>query len=312
MNKILKVSFVLNVALMGALIFALLKGQRASQSRSQVVQSQPPTSVPPAATREISSRPEPKPFRWSQLDSDNYHIYVKNLRAIGCPEPTLRAIVTADVDAAYLNRSRALEQKLTDLASRPWSVRLAAYSSEQALEAELRGLPGQESAEIADFLGLHLGPSLTADAVPAPAQALHNEDQPSSAPASGHRPRPSAPISLPLALQDVPVIGMSSQQIQVINDVRQNFLDEIGGLNQDPNDPAYLANWQNAQPKADNLLKAMLGATAFENYQLAAADNTSPTAASAPTAATGPVPDATHPPTAVEVLDRLERASTTQ
>jgi hypothetical protein len=59
-------------------------------------------------------------------------------------------------------------------------------------------------------------------------------------------------------------------------------VDEIGGPNQDPNDPAYRERWQNAQPEMDNLLQGILGATAFEKYLLAAQESTPDTVAGGP------------------------------
>ena len=37
-------------------------------------------------------------FRWAQLESEDYRSYVARLRAIGCPEQTIRDIIIADVD----------------------------------------------------------------------------------------------------------------------------------------------------------------------------------------------------------------------
>ena len=58
--------------------------------------------------------------------------------------------------------------------------------------------------------------------------------------------------------------------MQVIAGLRQDFLKQIGGTNQDPNDLAYQARWQKAQPEADNMLEAMLGNNIYTKYQLAA------------------------------------------
>ncbi len=40
-------------------------------------------------------------FHWSQLESTNFLTYVANLRAVGCPEQTLRDIIGAEVQALY-------------------------------------------------------------------------------------------------------------------------------------------------------------------------------------------------------------------
>jgi len=48
-------------------------------------------------------------FNWQQIESTDYREYVQNLRAIHCPEQTLRDIVSADVIQAYASkRSEAL------------------------------------------------------------------------------------------------------------------------------------------------------------------------------------------------------------
>ena len=86
---------------------------------------------------------------------------------------------------------------------------------------------------------------------------------------SGHDP-----ISFPLVLQkvDLDALGLSDDQKQVIAQIQKQFIDQIGGPYQDPDDPAYHERWQKAQPQSDDMLKAMLGTTIFENYQLAAAN----------------------------------------
>ena len=41
------------------------------------------------------------PFTWAQLESTNYYTYVKNLRAVDCPEETIADIITADVRVLF-------------------------------------------------------------------------------------------------------------------------------------------------------------------------------------------------------------------
>ncbi len=47
-------------------------------------------------------------FSWDELESDDYTTFIANLRAIGCPEQTIRDIIIADVNALYARR-RATE-----------------------------------------------------------------------------------------------------------------------------------------------------------------------------------------------------------
>ena len=86
------------------------------------------------------------------------------------------------------------------------------------------------------------------------------------------RQEPPATISLPLVFHEVDpsVLTLNPQQAQVVNDLRQKFIAEVGGPNQDPNDPAYSQRWQASQPQADLDLRGMIGISAWQSYQMSA------------------------------------------
>jgi hypothetical protein len=47
-------------------------------------------------------------FNWAQLESPDYRVYISNLRAVGCPEPTIKDIIMTDVMKLYaLKRGEA-------------------------------------------------------------------------------------------------------------------------------------------------------------------------------------------------------------
>ena len=50
------------------------------------------------------------PFDWRQVESQDYKQYIANLRAIGCPEKTIKEIVTADVKDLFAARRTAITQ----------------------------------------------------------------------------------------------------------------------------------------------------------------------------------------------------------
>ena len=267
MKAALKSSILLNLGLIGTLIYILANQtpKEAERVSSTVTETGQPTQTVAVSAPPVVSVAGPKLFRWSQLESaGDYRTYVRNLRNIGCPEPTLRAIVTADVDVLYRQRRQKLEQQLADLADGSWSAQLAGLNDQQAMQAEFRKLPDEETLEIADLLGLKFAAAL----VPP------EESSPVSAATPRRRQdRPNSPILTPLVIQnvDLSTLNLNDQQRQLIEELRQSFAAEIGGPDQDPNDPGYLERWQKAQPESDNLMKAMLGITVFENYQLAAA-----------------------------------------
>ena len=219
-----------------------------------------PVAAAPAFVPEQVPSAEPPLFRWSQLNSTNYHIFVKNLRDIGCPEPTVRAIVTADVGAVYVRIQAGLEQKLAESATNSWSKQIAAARSEPAIRAELQHLPDEEAWLIADFLGLRGATNQRVASIVDSSPPVRRPNQPSAGP----------PVLMPLVFQsfDPAALGLNDDQVQVIAGLRQNFMDQIGGASQDPSDPAYLARWQQAQPVLDSTLQGMLGSDVYIKFQM--------------------------------------------
>jgi hypothetical protein len=47
-------------------------------------------------------------FRWSEVESADYRQYIANLRAIGCPEQTIRDLIVADLNGLYAARVQAI------------------------------------------------------------------------------------------------------------------------------------------------------------------------------------------------------------
>jgi hypothetical protein len=250
-----KISILLNVVLLGGLIF-LLAGRRPTVAAPASPVRPVAQTVPAASVAPVTEAPppgEPVPFHWSQLDSKDYHIYVKNLRKIGCPEPSVRAIVTADVHSVYQIFANQMEKKLADLENGSWTNTLAADGSEQVLKDELQQLPDREAAKIADLLGETVAPVAEARAAAV------------------------TPMVLPLTLQPLDLkatnLNLNSDQIQAINNLRQSFIDKIGGPNQDTNDPAYQERWQQLQAENDEIMVGIVGEGTFEDLQLQALAN---------------------------------------
>jgi RNA polymerase sigma factor (sigma-70 family) len=47
-------------------------------------------------------------FHWSQVESADYRQYIANLRAIGCPEQTIRDLIIADLNQLFASRMQAI------------------------------------------------------------------------------------------------------------------------------------------------------------------------------------------------------------
>ncbi len=58
-------------------------------------------------------------FHWSEIESSDYRVYIENLRALGCPEGTIRDLIVADVDQLFRER---LRQVMSPLSTRFWAL----------------------------------------------------------------------------------------------------------------------------------------------------------------------------------------------
>ncbi|RME96590.1 MAG: hypothetical protein D6766_00250 [Verrucomicrobia bacterium] len=109
----------------------------------QVTWVRPPTVTNVHVAVRTNIVVQARPLRWSDLESTNYLRYIQNLRSIGCPEATIRDIITAEVDALFARR-RARE--IVRPRHQWWraepdpELAEAARRQEQALEAERRAL----------------------------------------------------------------------------------------------------------------------------------------------------------------------------
>jgi hypothetical protein len=107
-------SLCLNVALGGYIIY---KG----------TQSRPAAAETPAKSAEVPARrsaqsgktvtvtvPSTTALDWRVVESEDYKKYIANLRAIGCPEETIRDIIVADVNKLFEARKKELSGSSTN------------------------------------------------------------------------------------------------------------------------------------------------------------------------------------------------------
>jgi hypothetical protein len=109
---LLAVSLALNLVLAGALLWPAK--HRSAPGATPAAPTAPARTAP--AVPEKSSMPETivaaKPaqsFDWRMVESEDYKQYIANLRAIGCPEETIRDIIIADVNKLFASRRQALK-----------------------------------------------------------------------------------------------------------------------------------------------------------------------------------------------------------
>ncbi|MCU0788896.1 MAG: hypothetical protein MUC91_12070 [Verrucomicrobia bacterium] len=103
-------------------------------------QANPTASSPAGEARTVT--PPVRTFTWEAVESPDYREYIANLRAIGCPEETIRDIIVADVNKLYAAKKRAVrgEPKKFEYwkAGNPWMAALdaEALAANRALDEE--------------------------------------------------------------------------------------------------------------------------------------------------------------------------------
>ena len=271
MKATLKVSILLNLVLVGGMIYLLVgrqmdktaSGPVLSESKPLVQGAANPVTSPPSAT-------ESKSFEWSRLTSaKDYRLYVANLRAIGCPESTIEDIVRGDTDRAFSWERSQLS--LDGSGTGPWS-----QARETQLVASLLGGQPGETTTLTQGAGNPMGANSGGEVVQTP--------EPSQSSGAG-APR------YPLFLQNVnwSALGFTADQQAAIAQVRQQFQNEFSGASQssgdtanrnagtasssdapshpDPSSTAALTQWQMASQNAANQLQTLLGAQGYAAYE---------------------------------------------
>ncbi len=162
MNPATKQSLLLNALLLGFVLWRITdeshpqiqmgaKPSRADVVHGPVVKPAPrPPQVEPgaAAVIEISER-----FRWAHIESADYRIYLANLRAIACPEPTVRDIIIADVNDLFAPRVKALVDEVT---GQFWELIVRPDDFEKMIEAkhaQLRELDDERDELLTELFG---------------------------------------------------------------------------------------------------------------------------------------------------------------
>src|ERR1022692_435727 len=144
-KQLLFASICLNLILAGWVM--LLLGTRTRQpTGAPTATASPETAASSAQPRgAVKAAPRPAeasrvaPFDWRQVESGDYLQYIANLRAIGCPEKTIKDIIVADVNDLFASRMAAVTQTNQ---YQYWRRETVSRSAEQ--EKQLQEIYGQK------------------------------------------------------------------------------------------------------------------------------------------------------------------------
>lgn len=117
-KPVLVVSLVANLALGAALLWNSHSAKSTPEPGAPAAASNAParvevrtkTSSPEAAAAPAAAAQK---FDWRLVESEDYRKYIANLRAIGCPEETIRDIIVADVNKLFESRKKEIKGSST-------------------------------------------------------------------------------------------------------------------------------------------------------------------------------------------------------
>src|SRR5688572_17307290 len=155
LRLILIISVCVNLALAGA--YVMTKRSTKPVSMAGVGSAEPatkPTKVDRARrSLETIVVDGTNSFRWTSVESDDYREYIANLRAIGCPEETIRDIIIADVNKLYAGRMAALYPSPKDFKYWQTDTREARTQQREA-GRKRRDLENEKRELIKELLGI--------------------------------------------------------------------------------------------------------------------------------------------------------------
>jgi hypothetical protein len=269
--SILLSSLTLNVLLLGGLVMTW-------GDRRATTQVPPAPKSAPVMQAVTAKTPAAAPFRWQQLDAPDFPTFVKNLRDIGCPEPTLHDIVEGELREIYA-------QKLQQV---------TASTSGPLREAEMLKLTAEY-----DRLLVSLTASTTNPATAAPLLAAStasssartsNSVSATTAQTSGsteHTPAPRIPLAFvhgskpgaALAQVEGQVVlstpatnpQLPSAETTMLQQIQNDFAAALGDSVQNPESPVYRQRWNTEVNRSNERFRALYGVNAYLRAEMQAA-----------------------------------------
>jgi len=231
-KPLLTSSLLLNLSLGILLLFALQSANKPAAPSAPFIQSSQ-KELHPADNSQSSSD---HVWHWKDLDSEEFPTFIANLRSFGCPEQTIRDIVTAEINRDY-------DQKLADLNSTQLASGQYALAKSKLDEERLKVLD-----ELFPSAGNHHA-------------KLSNQG--STAQAGTESSPPEQPVATPLVLlQPDPSLHFDEAQMNAWKALQRNFMAKIGST-QNPYDPEYRKRWEEAQKDLDQAFQSKFGDDAF-------------------------------------------------
>lgn len=245
-------------------------------------------NVPPSSI--LTATSEPTTFHWRQIDSDDFPTFVGNLRSIGCPESIIHDIVKGELTEIYAEKEKTAVAPALPNEVRPnpssavsagtlprqtvFEVRAERDQTLAALLAPAGAAKRLDSPSTHDVQPAEIAPSnlgspqnmVQQTQAPAPvypvfaSHVLGSTNSGSASPKSGSESNETgaSPTAAPV----------SAAEQMALEKIQNDFVQAVGGADQDPTDPAYLEKWKAAQQMSDDQYKKFFGGRAYVRRQM--------------------------------------------
>jgi hypothetical protein len=242
-RPILTTSLGLNLALVAALLYQVSALPKPDQFRKHGL------SVTNQVTEldvEVVRTPQPEappPFKWADVESADYKIYIANLKNIGCPSATIRDIILAEVREQYAQKRTAM---MAPYHPRFWELTAVSRgaSLDAGLEKRLEAL-AEERETLTHQLAALIGP------IEEPAPAL----------------KPDSSLSFLPADKQQAVAAVENKYRQL----NQSLFEQI---RQTPSErEEKMETIRNLRPQKDEEIRELLTPAELEEYRLRTSRN---------------------------------------
>ena len=163
-SRIIVGLLLLSLGLSGALAY-LAKNQPAKPQLAahvEIITTNRTHSFTTTAIPEEPMEPPPPGFSWRSIESADYKEYIANLRAIECPEQTIRDIIIADINKLYGPREAPF--KALQNYPLPWeprgstneTVAVAENRKDHERQKQLREVENEKNALLKELLDVEL------------------------------------------------------------------------------------------------------------------------------------------------------------
>ncbi len=164
MKQVLWISVLLNVALILSIAWNFATRPTKQQQVELLETMEPAAEIPEPATdlQPVIQFIPDKTFHWDQLRSADLRLYRDRLRAVGCPELTVRDIIIAEIDERFRARRNEI---MAQFQPQFWLLAIQGEASiREQWGQQLASISAERQAMILDLLGERSVPDTENDA----------------------------------------------------------------------------------------------------------------------------------------------------